>query len=73
MEHRHLDGVVSLMVHGDKLLSGFIGNTIKVLSTDTWVCERTIQDYNTAINCLLVHGDKLFSSSSDNTIKVWSS
>jgi hypothetical protein len=52
MEHQHLGmrahpprphycHVHSLLVHGDKLLSGSDDHTIKVWSTDIWLYERT--------------------------------
>jgi WD40 repeat protein len=59
-------------MHGDKLISGSGDNTIKVWSTDTWTCERTLEGHDGEVSSLLVHGDKLISSSSDDTIKVWS-
>jgi hypothetical protein len=75
-EERTLKGhkryVMSLVVYGDKLISGSNDNTIKVWSTDTWTCERTLEDHTNAVHSLVVHGDKLISGSQDNTIKIWS-
>jgi WD40 repeat protein len=65
--------VFSLPVHGDKLTSGSEDCTIKVWSSDTWTCERTIEGHDAALNSLLMHGDKLLSGSDDETIKVWGS
>ena len=68
----HDDGVYSIMMHGDKLVSGSADDTIKVWSTDTWACERTLEGHRNAVISLVMHGDNLISSSSDHTIKVWS-
>jgi WD40 repeat protein len=82
----HADEVLSLVVHGDKLLSGSRDNTIKVWNTDTWACERTLKGHNSAlehipyfdravdgsVSSLVTHGGKIISGSHDNTIKVWS-
>jgi F-box/WD-40 domain protein 7 len=40
----HDDEVSSLVVHGDKLISGSYDNTIKVWNTDTWTCECTLDE-----------------------------
>jgi WD40 repeat protein len=45
---------------------------IKVWSTDTWTCERTLEDHTRVVISLAVYGDKLVSGSSDHNIKVWS-
>jgi hypothetical protein len=68
----HGDTMLSLVVHGDKLISGSDDNTIKVRNLDTWACERTLEGQNSAVCALVVHGDKLLSGSYDCTIKVWS-
>jgi WD40 repeat protein len=68
----HNDGVFSLVMHGDKLISGSGDNTIKVWSTDTWACERTLEGHEDAVWSSAMHGDKLISGSTDGTIKVWS-
>jgi hypothetical protein len=47
-------------------------DTIKVWSTDTWTCERTLEGHTGNVVCGVVHGDKLISGSNDKTIKVWS-
>jgi WD40 repeat protein len=60
-------------MHGDKLISGHGYYTIKVWSTDTWTCERTLESHADAVKSLVVHGDKLIIGSNDNTIKVWGS
>jgi WD40 repeat protein len=65
------DYVYSLVVHGDKLISGSRDHTIKVWSTDTWACERTLEGHTNSVTSLVVHGDKLFSGSGDETVKVW--
>jgi WD40 repeat protein len=62
----------SLLVHGDKLISGADDSTIKVWSTDTWTCERTLEGHSGAVWSLVMHGDKLISGADENTIKVWS-
>jgi WD40 repeat protein len=50
--------VKSLVVHGDKLLSGSNDGTIKVWSTDTWACERTLEGRNKSSSwSLAMHGD----------------
>jgi WD40 repeat protein len=56
-------------MHGDKLISGSDDWTIKVWSTDTWTCERTLEGHDGKVYSLVVHGDKLISGSSDQTIK----
>jgi WD40 repeat protein len=61
------------MVHGDKLISGYDDNTIKVWSTDTWVCENTLEGHRDNVNSLLMHGDKLLSGSDDKSVRVWGS
>jgi hypothetical protein len=75
-EERTLKGhdnlVYSLVVHGDKLISGSEDRMIKVWSTDTWTCERTLEGHANALLSLVVHGDKLISGSIDCTIKEWS-
>jgi WD40 repeat protein len=48
-----------LVVHGDKLISGSGDRTIKVWSTDTWTCERTLEGHTSAVFSMVVHGDKL--------------
>jgi WD40 repeat protein len=68
----HKDALCSLVVHGDKLLSGSGDCMIKVWSTDTWTCEHTLEGHNSHVSSLVMHGDKLISASSDDTIKVWS-
>jgi WD40 repeat protein len=74
-EERRLEGhesyVMSLVVHGDKLISGSMDSTIKVWSTDTWTCERTLEGHTNAVMSLVMHGDKLISGSTDKTIKIW--
>jgi WD40 repeat protein len=60
------------LVHGDKLFSGSGVGTIKVWSTDTWVCERTLTEHEDSVYSLVVHGDKLISGDNNATIKVWS-
>jgi hypothetical protein len=62
--------VTSLMVHGDKLISGSYGS-IKVWSTDTWTCERTLEGHTDSVGSLVMHGDKLISGCDGSTIKVW--
>jgi F-box and WD-40 domain protein CDC4 len=61
-----------LVVHGDTLISGSDDCTIKVWSTDTWACERTLEGHDDAVIFLVVHGNKLISGSYDHTIKVCS-
>jgi F-box/WD-40 domain protein 7 len=68
----HDEGVCSMVMQHDKLISGSYDNTIKVWSTDTWACERTLEGHDDYVRSLVVHGDKLFSGSDDRTIKVWS-
>jgi WD40 repeat protein len=62
-----------LVVHGDKLISGSPDSTIKVWSTDTWACERTLEGHTDGVISLVIHGDKLLSGSNGPTIKVWGS
>jgi WD40 repeat protein len=60
-------------MHGERLISGCGDGRIMVWSTDTWTCERTLEDHKGAVNCLLIHGDKLISGSDDGTARVWGS
>jgi E3 ubiquitin-protein ligase TRAF7 len=60
-------------VHVDKLISGSADGMIKVWSTDTWTCERTLDAHNGTVFSLVMHGDKLISGSNDRTLKVWGS
>jgi WD40 repeat protein len=61
-------------MHGDKLISGSNDSTIKVWRTDTWACERTIEDpADEDLTGLVVLGDKLFAGSTCSSIKVWGS
>jgi WD40 repeat protein len=68
----HKGAVCSLVVHGDKLLSGSGDCMVKVWSTDTWACEHTLEGHNSHVSSLVMHGDKLISASTDDTIIVWS-
>jgi WD40 repeat protein len=74
------------LVHGDKLLSASDHHTIKVWSTDTWVCDRTLEnsanedvvsddedENDAAVMSLVMHGDKLLSGCCDSTVRVWGS
>jgi hypothetical protein len=68
----HTDNVTCVLMHGDKLISGSHDQTIKVWSTHTWACERTLEGHGGGgVSSLLMHGDKLISGSIDETIKVW--
>jgi WD40 repeat protein len=68
----HDHTVSCLVVHGDKLISGSYDNKIKVWSTDTWTCERTLEGHgDDSVYSLVVHGDKLLSGGYDQTVKVW--
>jgi WD40 repeat protein len=53
------DNMLSLLVHGDKLISGCSDRTIKVWNADTWACERTLEGHTGAVVSLAVHGDGL--------------
>jgi WD40 repeat protein len=67
----HDGNVFSLVMHGDKLISGGFDHTIKVWSTDTWACERTLKGHYSGVRYIVVHGDKLISASNDHAIIVW--
>jgi WD40 repeat protein len=41
-------------MHGDTLISG--SNSLKVWSTDTWECERTLEGHDGAVRCG-IHAD----------------
>jgi WD40 repeat protein len=60
------------VVHGDTLLSCSYDRTVKVWSTDTLACDRTLGDHDNETHCLLIHGDKLLSGADNEAIKVWS-
>jgi F-box and WD-40 domain protein CDC4 len=62
----------TLVMHGDKLISGSNDSHIKVWSTDTWVCEHTLEGHSNDVVSLVLHGNKLLSGSDDSTIEVWS-
>jgi hypothetical protein len=66
----HTGSVSSLVVHGDKLISGSADSMIKVWNTGTWACERTLEGHDDEVSSLVVHGYKLISGSYD-MIKVW--
>jgi WD40 repeat protein len=68
----HDDVVWSLVMHGDKLISGSY-DSIKVWSTDIWTCERTLETHDCGAYSLVMHGDKLLNSGGDGTVKVWGS
>jgi hypothetical protein len=67
----HTDAVRCIVVQGDKLISSSYDSTIKVWSTNTWTCERTLEGHYGGYS-LVVHGDTLISGSADHTINVWS-
>jgi WD40 repeat protein len=73
------DNMLSLLVHGDKLISGCSDRTIKVWNADTWTCELTLEMHGDklisdtgGLTSLVMHGANLISGSADYTIKVWS-
>jgi len=67
----HQDAVSALVSAGDWLLSGSWDTSIKVWSTDTWQCVRTLGDHTDSIRGLCVCNDKVVSCSDDGSIKVW--
>ena len=58
----HQDAVSALVCFGDWLISGSWDNTIKVWSTDTWHCVRTLGDHAGSIRGLCVCNDKVNTS-----------
>ena len=68
--------VRSLAVCGDKLVSGSEDKSIRVWSTETWACERVLQEghHTNAVWALLCarDGESLISGSRDKTMRVWS-
>jgi WD40 repeat protein len=79
----HTDYVRSLAVCGDKLVSGSIDKlvscsgdkSIRVWSTETWACERVLQEghQTSGVFALLCAGDEesLISGSFDRMMRVW--
>lgn len=71
----HTDYVLSLAVCGDKLVSGSMDKSIRVWSTETWACERVLQEghHTSGVIALLCAGDEesLISGSLDKTMRVW--
>jgi F-box/WD-40 domain protein 7 len=62
----HTMAVRAVVNHGDKLIKGSDDNKIKVWSTDTWTCERTLVGHgDDSVESLVVHGDKLISGAYD--------
>ena len=61
------------MTAGGKLISGSSDNTIKIWSTTTWICERTLTDHTDDVDALALtpDGRKLLSGSDDMTVKIW--
>ncbi len=58
----HTDAVSALVCYGDWLISGSWDQTIKVWSTDTWHCVRTLGDHAGTIRGLCVCNDKVIRS-----------
>lgn len=67
----HQDAISALLVFGDKLISGSWDSAVKVWSTDTWTCERTLSDHTGTIRSLTACEGKVVSASDDGNIKVW--
>ncbi|CAM9192667.1 unnamed protein product [Phaeothamnion confervicola] len=67
----HNDAVSALTMVNSRLVSGSWDTTIKVWSTKTWSCERTLSDHTGTIRCFAVCAGKLISGSDDCSIKVW--
>jgi WD40 repeat protein len=65
------DGVRSLLMHGNTLLSGASDGTIKAWCTETWKCEHTLKGCGVSVGCLLVHGDTLLTNAAPNGVDVW--
>ena len=61
-----------MIMCGELLVSGSCDRTIKVWSTASWDCERTLEDHTRSVQSLVLCGDKLVSSSDDKSIRVWS-
>ena len=61
----------ALLVCGEKLFCG-VGDRIRVWSTATWECERTLEGHRDAVFAIAMSGEKLCSGSGDSTIRVWS-
>jgi WD40 repeat protein len=68
--------LASLAVYGDKLVSCSRDKSIRVWSTETWACERVLQEghHTGAVQALLSAGDEesFISGSLDRTMRVWS-
>ena len=67
----HTRAVCSLVVCGDKLISGSADCTIKVWDLFTWTCVKTIMGHEHSIVALRIAGFKLVSASPDKTVRVW--
>jgi WD40 repeat protein len=71
----HTHFVWSMVVCGDQLVSGSSDTSIRVWSTETWACERVLQEghHTSGVRALLCAGDEesLISGSLDKTMRVW--
>ena len=59
------------MTTGDKLISGSDDKTIKIWSTTSWTCERTLTEHTGSVFALALHEGKLLSGSDDKSVKIW--
>jgi WD40 repeat protein len=67
----HTSVIASLVVDGDRIISGSYDNTIKIWDKTTGNCVQTLQGHTRVIESLVVDGDRIISGSYDKTIKIW--
>ena len=67
----HREGVTSVLIHGDRLISSSVDKTMKVWDLETKQVLKTFHGHQFSVNCTAIYGDQLISGSMDDTIKIW--
>lgn len=68
----HRESVYCVRFDDDVIISGSRDYTIKIWSTKTYECIRTLHGHDGSVLCLQFDKEKIISGSSDKTIIIWS-